>query len=919
VLYGRDLELARVDRLVAESRTGSGGAILIEGEAGIGKTALLEAAAERAADTLVLRARGLESESELPFSALAELTRPLLGGLAELPEPQRAALEGALALAPCPPGDRFAACAGLHALLAATAARQPLLLLIDDAHWLDASSATCFGFVGRRLADRPIAMLVASRPGELSRFDATDFERLDLGSLAPGAARELLGARHAELSARAGEAILAAAGGNPLALIELPVQLTETEGAGAVTTRVPLAAPNRLREAFTRRLGVLEPDARLALLVAAAAGSTSTGPIVAACRELGLGSGSLEPAEADGLIAISAEDVQFAHPLLRGVAYGEAEAADRRLAHRALAGSVGGEERGWHLAAAAVGPDEEAAAALEDSARHALERGGPAPAADALERAAALSVNPGDRARRLVAAGDAAQAGGMHSRSATLLAEAADAGDGEHRGEAVERLAMVSLYEAGNALDAHRMLVERGDELAPADPVRAATVLADAAVAATTAGDCNLALAAAEHAHRLLGDAGDPTQRAQVLSILGWSLAMRGEAAQAREHVAEVDRLLPEIDPFSPAAQSIALALNSRIPSEEYERARGECGAIVAGARAAGMIGMLPFPMAVEADACHRLGDWDAADERSAEAVALAEETGQRGPLQQALVIRVWLLAGRGEEDAGRKAAERALAIAEPAGFGAVTTFVRAGLGFLELGLGRVSEAIAELEWVAGFTAEHGLDEPTLIPWVPDLVEAYVQAGRTDDAERAAALLAEQAERAGGAFARSLAARAEGLVATDFDRPFELAYELDDQRPAPFERARTALAHGRRLHRSRRRVAARKRLREALATFERLGAQPWAERTRAELRASGAAARRPAGDADELTPHEARIARAVARGASNKQVAAELFLSPKTIEFHLSRIYRKLGIRSRTELAARVAEDKLDATPSVSS
>jgi DNA-binding CsgD family transcriptional regulator len=278
-------------------------------------------------------------------------------------------------------------------------------------------------------------------------------------------------------------------------------------------------------------------------------------------------------------------------------------------------------------------------------------------------------------------------------------------------------------------------------------------------------------------------------------------------------------------------------------------------------------------------------------------------------------VIRVWLLAGRGDEAGARDAAERALAISEPADFGAITMFVLAGLGFLELGLSRVDEAIEMLERVAKVADESGFDEPTLIPWGPDLVEAYVQAGRGADARSAASTLADQCERAGGAFARALAARADGLVSDRFDEPFSRALELHEQRPAPFEAARTELAFGTRLHRARRRVEARTHLRAALDAFDELEAAPWAERARAELRAAGAIERERVYGPDELTAQEMRVALAVARGAKNREVAAELYLSPKTIEFHLGRVYRKLGIHSRAELATAVAEGRLESEP----
>ncbi|MGH2962327.1 MAG: LuxR C-terminal-related transcriptional regulator, partial [Solirubrobacterales bacterium] len=293
-------------------------------------------------------------------------------------------------------------------------------------------------------------------------------------------------------------------------------------------------------------------------------------------------------------------------------------------------------------------------------------------------------------------------------------------------------------------------------------------------------------------------------------------------------------------------------------------------------------------------------------------AVESAEESSQLGPLSIALVIAARAHAARGDERTARSEVERAMEVAAPPAYGSPVGWGKAALGFLELALDRTSEAIAELEQAEQLLEIAGLEDPVVVPWAPDLVEAYSRAGRPDDAERVASALAERARRNGTPLAGALAARCEGLVAgKGFEEPFERALDLHADAASPFERARTLLAFGSRLHRGRRRTDARERLREALETFERLGAEPWAERARAELRAAGAIKRAPVGDPDELTAQEVRVALAVARGATNREVAAELFLSPKTIEFHLGRVYRKLGIHSRTELAALAAEGRI--------
>jgi DNA-binding NarL/FixJ family response regulator len=316
---------------------------------------------------------------------------------------------------------------------------------------------------------------------------------------------------------------------------------------------------------------------------------------------------------------------------------------------------------------------------------------------------------------------------------------------------------------------------------------------------------------------------------------------------------------------------------------------------------------MLSSAQLVEADAAFRLGDWDSADELTLEAIRLAEETGQPLMAGFALSTRARLLAARGHDEDSRLAALAALEIAES---GAVTTglrFVHAALGFLHLGLDRIDEAIAELELAERLEQGSGHGEPTIVPWIPDLVEAYVRTGRDEDARLVLGTLAAQAEATGSAVAAAAAARCRGLLDEDFDPAFAEALEQDDCRPMPFERARTLLAHGRRLHRARRRAEARDRLREALDGFEQLRAAAWARQAEAELRAAGARRRRLS-DGDSLTPQELRVATAARRGGTTREIAAELFLSPKTVEFHLRRIYTKLGVHSRAQLVTALAE-----------
>jgi DNA-binding CsgD family transcriptional regulator len=911
VLHGRQTEVTRIEALLAGAGEGQGGAMLVHGDAGAGKTALLDAVAREATGMRQLRTSGLEAESSLPFSALAELAEWLLDGISALPEPQAAAIEGALALGPPTQGDRFAACAGFLGLLSNAARDRPLLLVVDDAHWLDPASAECLGFAARRVDDKPIAILVAARTGEAHAFDRPGIDLLPLAGLDRRAARDLLRDVDPGLPLDVAESLVDAAAGNPLALIELPALLTADQRGGVIALDEPLPPGESLQRAFEGRIGRLPSRTRDALLVAATAFTPLLEPILAVCGTLGIEPEALEPAEAQGIVRLSSERIEFGHPLMRGAVYRGAPAAERRRAHRALADHTDEDSRAWHLAAATLEPDALVADALEATAHRAARRGAHAASADALERSARLSKDNSDRSRRLLAAGLAAAMGGAYDRGLALLEPAAEIDDPLMRASVRHLVALITLNGGvRSALDNHRMLTEEAERIAEIDPSEAAAMHADAGVTAAVLGNCNLVLDSAERAAAILPDDAPPTVRCQVRSILGMGLALRGRTDAGREALDEAGRLLGEVDPLTPAAQSISLALGSRFCTGQEDVLREEAESLAAAAREAGAIGIFPYYELLVADSAYRTGDWDAAQRDIAESVESAEESAQLGPLSIALVIAARAHAARGEEHAARAALDRAFEVSAPPGYGSPVGWGKAALGFLELGLDRVPEAIAALEQAEQLLELAGLEDPVVVPWAPDLVEAYTRAGRHDDAQRIATALADRAARSGTPHAGAFAARCEGLVTGEEDA-FERALRLHDLAGSPFERARTLLAFGSRLHRARRRANARDRLREALEAFEWLGAEPWVERTRAELRAAGAIKRERAGDPDELTAQEVRVAMAVARGATNREVAAELFLSPKTIEFHLGRVYRKLGIHSRTELAALAAEGRI--------
>lgn len=908
--------MERINALLDGARGGDGGALVVRGEPGMGKTALLEAARERAEGMSITHASGVEAEAELPFAALGELAAPMHGAIAELPEPQAEALSAALALAPAEHGvERLAIFAGFVSLLAAASRERPLLVLVDDAHWLDRASAQCLGYAARRLKGSQAALLVAARAeGSSGSLTGWDTDELLLEGLDRSDGLALLS--RSDLAPGVAETLLEISLGNPLALVELSSALSDRQRRGAEPIEAP-AAGGALGAALERRVVAAGPESGWLMLVAAAALDRALEPIVAAARDLGVRDGALESCEAAGLVEIGDGELRFAHPLLRGVAYGSAAPADRRRAHRALADHSQLDARAWHLAAAAIGPDEAIAVALDGAAERAGARGAHEAAADALERAARLSETARDRWRRLFAAGISAALSGAYERAAALLESSADTDDAAIRARSRHMLGMVSLNGGiRSALDNYRLLSGEAEGIVADDPAMAALLHADAGVTATVAGICDLVLESAERAVACLPDDAPVSTRCQAYSIHGMGLGLKGRTPEAAVALDRAGALLGEIDPISPAAQSISFALMGRFCTGDVERLRKETLGFADAAREARSIGILPWFELQFADASYRLGHWDDAERAIEEAVTKAELSGQLGPLSIGLVIRARIHAARGREAAAREDAQRGVEIGEPVGYGSPRLWSLSCLGFLELGLGRIAEAIEALEQAQVLADIAGLEDPVIVPWAPDLIEAYARAGRRADAERLAAALSAQSERSGAHLALALAARARGLVAERaFEEHFERALELHREAGSPLEHGRTLLAFGARMHRARRRVEARGRVREARAVFDRLGARPWSAQARDELRAAGAVERRRFSDPDELTAQEVRVAEAVARGLTNREVAAELFLSPKTIDFHLGRVYRKLGIHSRAELATLVAEGRLEVEP----
>jgi DNA-binding CsgD family transcriptional regulator len=908
MFVGRERERARIDRLLQDARAGRSGALLMHGEAGIGKTALMRWAIGQAAGMRVLRARGIETESDIPFAGLAELVTPLLDRLDDVPEVQARALRGALALGPATPHDRFTVPAALLSLLAVAAEEQPVLVSIDDAQWLDEPSLEAFLFAGRRLGAEGVAMLGSLRDGTaVAGMEVPWLERLAVSPLGEDEARELL--RGERLAPSVADRLVSTAAGNPLALLEIPRLLSDGQRAGREPLEEPLRPGTGVERAFRRALDALGEDARRALLVAGTAHTGRLEVIEAALRESGLEVADLAAAEDARLITVDEGEVDFRHPLLRSTAYHAASAAERRAAHGALAAaaSEGSPERAWHLAAGAVAPDEEIAAALEAAALDARGRGAHATAARDFGRAAQLTPDDEPRARRLLEAATDATRSGEADRAFALLGEAARLASDPLLAADVQRMTGHVEMRRGSPLVANELLVAEAERVRSRDPRRAAGMFLEASVSHMITGDMHALVATAERA-RALATAADPAVELLATTVIAEAYLALGDVEQGEPLLSACEPYLLEGDPLA-VVEVVGMAAHASLWIEKFDRAERILDRLVAAARDASAVSALIYPLAARSHLDFRLGRWAAARAEAAESVELAQDTGQLPLLAHSLAALAHIEAAGGQEEDCRRHVTEGLALVTRLQGEATGAYLTAALGLLELGHGRIPEAIKALEETQRTADRLGM-QPSLVMSTPDLVEAYARAGRRDEALALVDVFEARGRKTGARWPQAATARLRALLAPDEEMRagFEAALALHEGLPMPFERARTLLCFGERLRRARQRADAREPLKEALETFERLGARGWAERTRTELRATGEQqARRTETAAEQLTPHELQIAVLVAQGMTNREAASALFLSPKTIEYHLGQIYRKLDVRGRAQLARLMA------------
>lgn len=914
VLVARRNEQRRIDVLLDGAREGISGTLMLVGEPGIGKTALLEHAAAGAAGFRILRARGVQSEAELAFAALFELCRPVLAQLEQLEPRQAQALRTAFGLSDDQGATPFVIGAATLSLLAAAAEVRPVLLLVDDAHWLDRASADALAFAIRRLHADAVAALFAMRPGEGRPFSARDLPELELERLNVGSASMLLADRRAELDAGERAAVLALAEGNPLALLELPRDVASADPHG-----VPVRVGKQLERAFRARVETLPERTRDALVVAAAASTSELGVLGTALEVLGLSFEALEVAEAAGLLFLEAGALTFRHPLIRSAVYQAADPMDRRRAHAALAEALDGDDRAaWHLAAAVVGPDARAATALERAAERSSRRSGFAAAAAAYERAARVSELAEDRLRRLSAAADSAWLAGRTRHALSLIEEAlAHAADDTRRGELLHLRGTVEHF-SGDSARAAATLEDAAALLTDSNAHLACVSLTEANGSLLAAGEVRRAVVLTE---RLVDIAERDQPREYLLASLGRgsALLMDGRPEEGLPLLRNAARVIREQDLLSSDPRNLPWAAMAAYWLGDITSMASHAAAASRWAREHTAIATLTFAARLLGRAQLITGHWPAARASLEESLDAARIAGLMNQQAQSLGLLAWLDAAQGREDECRRKVLEAREIADRIDLIWRNDLLRA-LVLLELGTGLVEPSPVD-------RFRSALGNPPLLRdtpasgTTPELVEALIRAGDTDAAAELLEPFADEAERIGQPYPRAVALRCQGLLAAEgaYSREFQRAFELHALDNNMFATARTNLAYGERLRRSGQRINAREHLKQAIGIFDRLDAAPWSERARSELRSTGerVSARRP-NTSEELTPQELQIAVLAADGKTNREIGAQLFLSPKTIEWHLGHVYRKLCIRSRGKLARVLAEQHIVASPASS-
>jgi DNA-binding CsgD family transcriptional regulator/tetratricopeptide (TPR) repeat protein len=901
-LRGRRRECEALGRLLGGVGQGHSGVVVLRGEPGVGKTALLDYLVARSTGFRILRAAGAEFEMELAFAGLHQLCAPMLAGLARLPDQQRDALATAFGLSCGDAPDRFTVGLAALSLLSEAAEQQPLLCVVDDAQWLDRASAEALAFVARRVLAEPIALVFAKR--EPSKTDELGrLPELEVGGLGDADARAMFdSAIRGPMDPRVRDRIVREARGNPLALLELPRGLMPAELAGGVGLPDTMPMASRIERSFARQILSLPSETQRLLLVAAAEPIGDITLLWRAAERLGIALDAAEPAVTAGLIELGVR-TRFRHPLVRSAVCRAAPAGELQAVHRALADATDAEtdpdRRAWHRAQGAVGPDETVARELENCAARVQRRGGVAAAAAFLARATELTPDPAGRASRALVAAQAKLDAAAPDAASELLATAEMGPLDELQRARLERLRAKLAFGKTRGSNAAPSLLAAAKWLEPVDAKLARATYLDALGAAICAG-----------------------RRSTGGGVVGVAEAARGAPAAPWPR-RPTDLLLDALstrftEPYARAVRPLRHALNAFAAAEDHD---GDAHVLwlawrvapdlwddelwhplairaVRLARDAGHLSALPIALTYRACVQVHAGDFDAAAGLIDEADAISAAAGSAPLWYTSLVLAAW----RGQESPALDLIARGLDDATVRGEGRAIALAHYATAVLYNGLGRYEDALAAAQRVCAY------EDLGLFGWaLLELVEAGTRSDNRDAAHAALLQLDERARVAGTDWALGIQARSSALL--NAGEASEALYREALERLArtriTVHLARAHLLYGEWLRRENRRVDARKQLRAAHEMFCQMGAEAFAERARRELSATGETARKRTADTfDELTTQELQVARLAAEGHTNPEIGAELFISPRTAEYHLRKVFTKLGISSRKELRA---------------
>jgi DNA-binding CsgD family transcriptional regulator len=904
-LRGRESECTALDGLMSEALAGRSQVLVLRGEAGVGKSALIRYLEERAGDWQVAKCVGVESEMEIAYGGLHQLLAPLLGSVAALPEPQRDALKIVFGLSSGPAPDRFLVGLAALTLLADAAERGPLLCIVEDGQWLDQASAQTIGFFSRRLLAERIAVVAALRTGA-GDGGLASLPNLSINGLGEADARALLLENaHGPIDAEVCHQIVTESRGNPLVLLELSRGMSAGELAGGFGLVDSARQPAAIEEVFSRRLNALPGDTRRLLLVAAADPVGDPRLLWRAANQLGIDASAAAPAADQGLLTIGGQ-VRFRHPLVRSAAYHGAEPADRRAAHLALAEVTDREadpdRRAWHLATAAVGPNEDVALELERSADRARARGGLAAASAFLARAVALTDDSAVRTKRALRAAWASFHAGAFEMALELVGTAESRPDLDSLQRAqLDLLRAQVAFASGAGGDTAARLLAAAQRLGQFDPMLSRETYLIAWRAALVGGQGDLAVEICRRARRL-PETPEPQRPIDLLldglslctvEGLATALPVLRRAAQALDTASTED--VVRWGWVAAVAHATVWDIDGLLNTRHAE--------IV---RAAGALAELPIHISGLGLTAARIGDFERAAAMAAEQDAVAAATGS--DIAPFILLRLRALQGEEGETAALLAAVSQRA--PGGGYGLASIHADWARALLANGLGRYPEAVAAAERVASNLDFWGGS----YAWVlPEVVEAAVRTGDAERARRAAARLLETTQPLAADYPLGIEARCGALLADgdEAERLYREAVERLGRTPLRPELARAHLLYGEWLRREGRRIDAREQLETAYDLFTEIGMEAFAERTRRELLATGGIARkRTPQTRDAFTPQERQIALQARDGLSNAEIGARLFLSPRTVEWHLRNVFAKLGIASRRELRSALPDEE---------